>query len=100
MTLSQKSSASRYVVRENASVFITCANLRGQRRATCLRVSVWIAAAPGGKVTPCVLQGFPSSDILTDFDMDSANFKDKESKVAHFRVCVELAAFLRVCTKR
>ena len=51
-------------------------------------------------MTPCVLQGFPSSDILTDFDMDSANFKDKESKVAHFRVCVELAAFLRVCTKR
>ena len=30
-----------------------------------------------------LLQGFPGSDILTDFDLDSANFKDKESKVAY-----------------
>lgn len=56
--------------------------------------------APGATLTPRVLQGFPSSDILTDFDMDSANFKDKESKVALFRACVESAMFLRVCSKR
>eukprot|EP00960_Hanusia_phi_P067477 766639-Hanusia_phi.AAC.5 len=28
------------------------------------------------------VSGFPSSDILTDFDLDSGNFKDKDSKVA------------------
>lgn len=28
-------------------------------------------------------QGFPGSDVLTEFDMDSGNFKDKETKVAY-----------------
>ena len=27
------------------------------------------------------VSGFPGADVLTDFDMDSGNFKDKESKV-------------------
>ncbi|KAJ1494411.1 microtubule-binding protein MIP-T3-domain-containing protein [Baffinella frigidus] len=29
------------------------------------------------------VSGFPASTILTDFDLDSGNFKDKDSKVAY-----------------